>query len=70
MLRLLAAEMVKRRIVVGVAAETVRPHAKKNELQPWRKKCWCIPRERREARFVVTQMEEVLDVYTAEHAWG
>jgi hypothetical protein len=35
-------------------------------LQPWRKKCWCIP-ERDQARFV-SQMEEVLDTYAAEHS--
>jgi hypothetical protein len=39
---------------------------KKNELQPWRKKCWCIP-ERDHARFVA-QMEDVLDLYVAEHS--
>jgi DDE superfamily endonuclease len=38
---------------------------KKNELQPWRKQCWCIA-ERDRARFV-SQMEDVLDVYAAEH---
>jgi hypothetical protein len=37
--------------------------AEKNKLQPWRKKCWCIP-ERDAARFVA-QMEDVLDVYEA-----
>ena len=38
---------------------------KKNQLQPWRKRCWCIA-ERDHARFV-SQMEDVLDVYAAEH---
>ena len=41
------------------------PRAEKNALQPWRKRCWCIP-ERDAARFVA-QMEDVLDVYAAEH---
>jgi hypothetical protein len=39
--------------------------AQKNELQPWRKQRWCIP-ERDGARFVA-QMEDVLDLYEAEH---
>src|SRR5438046_1207226 len=39
--------------------------AKKNELQPWRKECWCVP-ERDHARFVA-QMEDVLDLYTQAH---
>ncbi len=44
----------------------VRPAgAKKNELQPWRKRCWCVP-ERDAARFVA-QMEDVLDLYAARH---
>src|SRR5262249_2779781 len=39
--------------------------AQKNELQPWRKQCWCVP-ERDAARFVA-QMEDVLDLYVAPH---
>lgn len=42
------------------------PRTKKNELQPWRKKSWCIP-EKDRARFVA-QMEVVLDTYAAEHS--
>jgi hypothetical protein len=41
------------------------PEAKKNELQPWRKQCWCVP-DRDQARFVA-QMEDVLDVYADFH---
>jgi hypothetical protein len=37
------------------------PHAKKNELKPWLKKCWCIP-PKEDARFV-SAMEDVLEVY-------
>ena len=37
----------------------------KNELQPWRKQCWCVP-EQDAARFV-GQMEDILDLYAAEH---
>src|SRR5262245_20511413 len=39
--------------------------AEKNQLQPWRKVCWCVP-ERDAARFVA-QMEDILDVYEANH---
>jgi DDE superfamily endonuclease len=42
------------------------PRAQKNALKPWRKKRYCIP-ERDTARFVA-QMEEILDLYTAEHS--
>ena len=35
--------------------------AKKNELKPWLKKCWCIPPEENAA--FVCAMEDVLDVY-------
>src|SRR5207244_3638383 len=56
----------------GRRVETPRPRhsglrrngaagVKKNQLQPWRKKCWCIP-ERDHARFIA-QMEDVLDLY-------
>ncbi|MEZ6096292.1 MAG: IS630 family transposase [Pirellulaceae bacterium] len=64
-MELLAGELTKRKIVTQISAETVRRALKKNELQPWRKQCWCIP-ERDHARFVC-QMEEVLDVYAEEH---
>jgi len=59
-MQLLAEELLKRRIVTTVSAETVR-RVLKNELKPWQKKCWCIL-ERDHARFV-SQMEDVLDVY-------
>ncbi len=35
---------------------------KKNELKPWQKKEWCIPKKENAA--FVCQMEEVLDLYT------
>jgi hypothetical protein len=38
---------------------------KKNELQPWRKKRYCIP-EKDAARFCA-QMEDILEVYTSHH---
>ena len=42
------------------------PSAEKNELQPWRKKRYCIP-ERDAARFCA-QMEEILGVYVSPHS--
>jgi hypothetical protein len=39
--------------------------SQKNELQPWRRQCWCIP-ERDAARFVA-QLEDILDLYEAPH---
>ncbi len=35
-------------------------------MQPWRKQCWCIP-ERESTRFVA-KMEDVLDLYAADHS--
>ena len=65
-LELLAGELTSRGLVTSVCIETVRRTLKKNELQPWRKKTWCIP-EKDRARFVA-QMEVVLDTYAAEHS--
>ena len=39
---------------------------KKNALQPWQKKAWCMPPEQ-DASFVC-HMEEVLDVYKKPYA--
>ena len=41
-----------------VRLETVRQILKKNELKPWRKKEWCIPKLSGE---FVARMEDVLD---------
>jgi hypothetical protein len=65
-LSLLAEELVSRKVVTRICKETVRGvrgALKKNELQPWRVKRYCIP-EKDAARFVA-QMEDVLDVYAA-----
>ncbi|MFO0952137.1 MAG: IS630 family transposase [Isosphaeraceae bacterium] len=64
-LQLLADEMVARGVVTQISADTVGRAPKKNELQPWRKDCWCIP-EKDSARFVA-QLEDVLDVYAGSY---
>jgi hypothetical protein len=38
-----------------------RSHHEKNEVKPWRKQRWCIPRKQNAA--LVCQMEQVLEVY-------
>ena len=40
--------------------QTVQPDAQKNELKPWQKKEWCIPKVSGE---FVARMEDVLDLY-------
>ena len=45
------------------ALETVR-QAQKNELKPWQKKEWCIPKVSGE---FVARMEDVLDLYRPEY---
>ena len=52
--------MVKLELTDSISRETVRQVLKKNELQPWRKKEWCIPKV--SAEFVAC-MEDVLDLY-------
>ena len=40
------------------------PDTQKNELKPWRKKEWCIPKLSGE---FVARMEDVLDLYHEEY---
>ena len=63
-LRLLADQLVECEIVVST--ETVR-YAEKNELKPWLKECWCIPRKG-SAEFVCA--EDVLESITANTGRG
>ena len=56
-LRLLADQAVKLELTGSISRETVRQVAEKNELKPWRKKEWCIPKV--SAEFVAC-MEDVL----------
>jgi transposase len=59
-LALLADEMVRRTQHESVSSETVRRRLVENELKPWLKKMWCIPKVDHE---FVARMEDVLDLY-------
>ena len=59
-LELLAGEMVKLTEHEGLSRETVRRRLAENELKPWRKDMWCIPRI--DGNYVA-RMEDVLDLY-------
>ena len=59
-LELLADEMVRLTEHDEVSRETVRRRLKENDLKPWRKDMWCIPKVDAE---YVARMEDVLDLY-------
>jgi transposase len=59
-LALLAGEMVKLTDHDSLSYETVRRRLAENELKPWRKDMWCIPKIDGE---YVARMEDVLDLY-------
>jgi len=59
-LDLLAAQMVKLTEHEEISRETVRRRLAENDLKPWQKKMWCIPKV--DAEFVA-RMEDVLDLY-------
>jgi transposase len=59
-LDLLAGEIVKLTHHDELSRETVRRRLGENELKPWRKDMWCIPKV--DADFVA-RMEDVLDLY-------
>lgn len=59
-LELLAGELVRLIDQASVSRETVRRRLAENELKPWQRKMWCIPRV--DAEFVA-RMEDVLDLY-------
>src|SRR5450432_1233405 len=60
---LLAGELVKLTEHDGVSRETVRRRLAENDLKPWRKDMWCIPKVEGE---YVARMEDVLDLYAEE----
>ena len=62
-LDLLADEMVKLTEHDDLSRETVRRRLADNDLKPWRRKMWCIPRVDAE---YVARMEDVLDLYAEE----
>jgi transposase len=59
-LELLAGEMVKLTEHAGLSRETVRRRLAENDLKPWRKDMWCIPKV--DGAYVAC-MEDVLDLY-------
>jgi transposase len=59
-LQLLAGEIVKLTEHPEISRETVRRRLAENDLKPWRKDMWCIPKV--DAEFVA-RMEDVLDLY-------
>jgi transposase len=59
-LELLAGELVRLTEHASVSRETVRRRLAENDLKPWRKDMWCIPRVDGE---YVARMEDVLDLY-------
>ena len=59
-LELLAGEMVRLTEHDSLSRETVRRRLAENDLKPWQKDMWCIPKV--DAEFVA-RMEDVLDLY-------
>jgi transposase len=59
-LELLADQMVKLTEHESLSRETVRRRLAENDLKPWRKKMWCVPKVDAE---YVARMEDVLDLY-------
>ena len=59
-LELLAGEMVRLTDHETLSHETVRRRLAENDLKPWRKDMWCIPKVDGE---YVARMEDVLDLY-------
>jgi transposase len=59
-LALLAGALVQLTDHASLSRETVRRRLEENELKPWRKDMWCIPRVDGE---FVARMEDVLDLY-------
>ena len=58
--KLLAEKLVRLEVVESICGETVR-QALKNELKPWRREMWCIPKQ--QSHPFVAGMERVLKVY-------
>jgi transposase len=59
-LELLADEMVRLTRHESLSSETIRRRLAENELKPWQKKMWCIPKVDGE---FVARMEDVLELY-------
>jgi transposase len=59
-LELLAGEMVRLTEHDSLSRETIRRRLAEDDLQPWRRKMWCIPKV---DGTYVARMEDVLDLY-------
>jgi transposase len=66
-LELLAGEMVKLTPHEHISGDTIGRRLDENDLKPWQRKMWCIPKV--DAEFVA-RMEDVLDLYTTRPAPG
>jgi transposase len=62
-LELLAGELVKLTDHEELSRETVRRRLAENDLKPWRKDMWCIPKVDAE---YVARMEDVLELYAEQ----
>lgn len=62
-LELLAGEIVRLTEHEDLSRETVRRRLAENDLKPWRKDMWCIPKVDAE---YVARMEDVLDLYAQD----
>ena len=60
-LSLLAERLVALTDLESISTETVRRHLAENELKPWQKRMWCIPKVNAE---FVARMEDLLDLYS------
>jgi transposase len=60
-LELLAGELVRLVEHEAISRETIRRRLAENELKPWQRKMWCVPKVDAE---YVARMEDVLDLYT------
>ena len=55
--RLLAEEVVRRKLVPSVGRETIRGLLESHDLKPWREKMWCVAKLDQQ---YIARMEEVL----------
>ena len=62
-LELLADKLVRLTEHANISRETVRRRLAENDLKPWRKDMWCVPKVDGE---YVARMEDVLDLYAEE----
>jgi transposase len=63
-LQLLSDKIVEMVDVDSISRETVRRRLEENDLKPWQRKMWCIPKV--DADYVC-RMEDVLDLYAEEY---